>query len=305
MRLPWPRRDENVAERLEDVASALQAGLPVEAIVDGPATEGWRRDLVAGAEEGLTAALRARGAPLEGAEWAMLRAAEKAGRLPEALLARARGRRQRAQVTRTLLAAVRYPIGVLVFGLLLVLVIGGGTALVTAATLILVAVPLGWWALRRALQSPSFTGWGIPGLRGVLRDAAEIPYLESLQGLYAAGVPLRDAHEEAARTVPIGAARYRLLAAAAPLDQGATLTEALTTARGLGDETLRLLRAAELAGDLEGALGRSLQRRRDTLERRVGRAARVIGVVVYAAVALWVAWFALDFYSGLYGRFAP
>lgn len=285
--------DAKLALRLEELASQLDAGLPPGEILPG-----------VGLDSGLVAALRPPEWPLDPTERSVLEAAEQAGRLPDALRERAAARRQRAELRRELISGLRYPILVLLVmvpvGAVAGMVAGGAWAAI-AGLGIPVALVMAGIALRRAVRSPTFHGGGIPGLRSILHDAAEIPYLEALGGLYRAGVGLLPAHSQALRAVPVASVRARLFLAAQLLEGGdIALGEALARTSAVQPETLQILQPAERAGALEEALGRALDRRRHTLASRTSSAIRLFSGTLYAVVVVLVALLALDFYGSLY-----
>ena len=113
--LPRPSADEAVALRLQDIASALDAGLSAEQVLTGPSTVTWGGP--ARWEDGLVAGLLAKGAPLAPHERATLEAAERAGKLPDALRGRATARHERAMLARELIARLRYPVFLLLFAM--------------------------------------------------------------------------------------------------------------------------------------------------------------------------------------------
>jgi len=291
--LRWPGADERTADRLDELASGLDAGLTPDALLPG--------DPAATTVERLATRLR-----LGVAERAQLTAAEAAGRLPAALRDRAHERRQRASMTRDVLRRLPY-LGLLVVMAVLVAVIAGrltraswGTPLVVFA--LGVGVPLlGLLALRRALRNPAFTGRGLPGLAPLLRDLGETAYLEAVAGQYAAGIDLVTAHTTALQTVPVASVRAGLFRAQQELERGSGFGESLARAGALGSETMQLLIPGEASGTLEEAMRRALERRRFTLSRRLQRAARLATVVLQIAVYGFCAWQILSFYSAYYG----
>lgn len=292
-----PSRDETMALRLEDLASTLDAGLDVRAVTERTATA---------FEGGLVDALVGDGLALDPAERSVLEAAEVSGTLPTALRGRAEERRQRARLARDLWSRLRYPMVLVLMSCFVSALAGaalghGLTALYLALSLpAVLAIAIVW--LKTMIPRPGFQGGWLPGLRPLLRDAGEIPYLESLAGLYGAGIPILEAHREALRTVPVGFVRARLFEAEQSLATGAVqLTEGLARSRALGDETLRILTAAEQAGQLEDALHRALARRRQTFAARAGAAIRWTGILIYVAVVGVVATLVISFYGNLYG----
>jgi type II secretory pathway component PulF len=292
--LPTPLRDRRVADRFEQLASDLDAGLAVDALLPG--------DRRATFVERLVDAV-----PLAPAERKQLEAAERSGRLADSLRARAIARRQRADVAITVLRPLPY--------FLLLIVLGVMVAFVTA-TLVrqprwlaltafggaLAVLPLLALWIRLRIRDPGFTGGGIPGLAVLLQDFADTAYLEAVGGLYGAGVALPAAHAAAIDAVPVAASRARLRRAQSLLDDGHGFSEALAAAAAVDAQTLQILTAAERAGDLEAAFARALARRHTMLDRHLRWATRIALVFLQVAVYGFAAWQILSFYSEYYGR---
>jgi len=291
-----PDRDEREALRLDDIASAVDAGLPMGTILPGTdVTHGLAVAL--GQQPGLT---------FNAAEAAMLQAAEVAGTMPTCVRLIAEQRRRRAGFVRRLAGRVRYPLVVFLVAVLAAFAtapIRGQSypsLLLTLGGILLGLVFIGW-LVRNRIRDPQFDGTPAP-LGALLQDLGEVPYLQSLVGLYAAGVKVQQAHELAANSVAVPYVRYRLRAANAGLQVHQPLTESLATANALCPETLQLLATGEAAGELEDALQRGLGRRMDCLERRLENWAGAIGSTIYVLSAGYAIYLILTFYSSYYGR---
>ena len=139
-------------------------------------------------------------------------------------------------------------------------------------------------------------------LRDLLQDLGEVPYLQSLLGLYGAGVKLAEAHGLAANSVGVPFVRHRLRLAQGALQDNRGFAESLAGTKALCAETDHLVRTGEVAGDLEDALRRALDRRRQSLELRLEWWARTVGTTLYAVVCVWVVYLVLSFYGAYYGR---
>ncbi|MHC4514478.1 MAG: type II secretion system F family protein [Planctomycetota bacterium] len=291
-----PLRDEREALRLEDIASAVNAGLPLTTIL--PAT-----DLTSGFAAGLC---QQRDITLSTTERAMLAAAEASGTIPASLGLLAEQRRRRAGFARNLGRQSRYPL-ILVFVAILAAFatapVRGQSyvSLLLAVMGVFAVVVLSGWFVRRRISNPNFDGGPAP-LRELLQDLAEVPYLQSLLGLYAAGVKVHEAHQLAANSVAVPYVRHRLRAANTGLESNRSLAESLARSNALCLETQQLVTTGEAAGELEDALRRSLQRRLDCLERRLGRWATAIATTVYALAAAYAIYLVFAFYGNYYGR---
>ena len=303
--IPSSRQLEALAERLDDIASALSAGLDAQTILTGGPTAGLSGEVQLGTD--LVAALVARGLPLSDLDQRVLAAAESVGELPRALRERAEDLRFRAEVSRDTMRQLAYPVFLLAASALLIvwlqflglgpgaglqiMLLGGAAALVAGIV----------WIVRLSRSSPDFDGRVVPGLRNLLRDLGEVPYLTALRGLHAAGVLLPEAHMRATATSPIAWSRTRLQSAQPMIDRGESLASALGACGAIDNESLRLITSGESAGELEDSLLRAATRRRDTLKRRVRAVAKLAGWTVYAFAVVVVVSVVLGFYGRVLG----
>ena len=278
------------ALQFDDLASALEAGLPVSALGGDPAA----------GERVLHDILRRRGVRLTGLEDEVLLHTWRAGTSAAALRIRAHERRQRAEFARTLWAGLRYPVLLLALVLLmsgLLAPVIGFSMLIGTGTLVALLLGGGLWLQRAQQRGEAWLG-RLPGLGRMLNELAEIPYLETLHALYGAGVQLLAAHHTAVATVRLSTVRDRLQLADGILHGGTSLREALAQTASLHPETRNLLATGEQAGQLEDALRRALLRRREVGARDLANLARRAGQALYAIAALAVILFLVHFYSG-------
>jgi type II secretory pathway component PulF len=287
--------DEAAAVQFEDLASALDAGLPLASLGADPAA----------GDDALATALRQRRVKLTDQERLVLQQGWRAGRASQALRGRALERRRRAEFARSIWTGLRYPLllvlMMLMAGAITALTMGPGLLLgVLAVLAVLLALFL---LLRHGIRSGA--GWvqRLPWIGPLTDNLGELPYLETLHALYGAGIDLRQANATAVATVSSGQVGQRLRIANGLLQQGQPLAQGLAQALALQPETRALLTTGEQAGQLEDALARALQRRRDVTGRQLADLARRLGSIAYALVAIGVAWFAISFYSGLLTKF--
>ena len=292
--MSWsPGADERAALQFEDLASALDAGLSI-ASLGGDPRDGDR------VVHSILATRRVHLSPTEGA---VLEAGWRAGKIGEALRARATQRRLKAEFARRIWGAVRYPLMVLAF----VVVASFATIAVVGHVWIAAGVVVGVVAavvaavcIHRGLRTGG-EGWiRLPLLGGLARDLGELPYLETLHALYGAGVPLDRAHHTALQAVPFPAVQRRLLVADRALQEGRKLAEGLAEGLALHQESRALLTTGEQAGQLEGALHNALIRRRAVASAAAERLARVVGVALHAAAVLAVVIIVVTFYTRLF-----
>jgi len=275
-----------------DLASALDAGMPLERLGGDPA----RGDDV------LASLCEQRGVTLQPAERVALAAAWKSGSASSALRQRAEARERRAEFQRTMISALAYP--VLLFAMMLVAALATmaiiGPAVAIGIACIYGAACGGLLVIARKFGRGDSSLERYPILGGVIAELRELPYLEALHALYGAGVPLVDAHRAAFPTVKMQGLRKQLAVAQSFMDDGQPLHEALQTAAALSQETRTMLANGEQSGELEAALSRALQRRAEMAERKLKSGARTVGAIAYGVAAIGVTVVILSFYTHYY-----
>ncbi|MBX3463312.1 MAG: type II secretion system F family protein [Planctomycetes bacterium] len=286
--------DERAALEFDELASTLDAGLPL-ATLGGRGEHGDRVVHVI---------LQQRGVDLSPSDDVVLQAAWRSGRIGPALRARAGQRRQRAELRRQMLLGLAYPAALYTMAIVAAFAtapILGHHGFAIALLVLLAALVAATLVLVRGLRTGGERWNRLPWVGRMATDLAEIPYLEVLQALYGAGVPVVEAHAGAVAAVPNAAVRQRLTVAGRVLGSGRTLGEALAESLALHAETRTLLANGERAGQLEESLHRALERRRDTAQRQVRRLGRSITLGIYAVAALTAVLLIFQFYSRLYG----
>ncbi|MGE0144077.1 MAG: type II secretion system F family protein [Planctomycetota bacterium] len=287
------------ADRLEEIAAALDAGLPPAAA------------LAAGGVEdptpGPIAAALGRAWHLPPFELALLSACEEAGRLPPALRRMAAGHAARTDQHRELWIRLAYPCAVLALAIFVnaVVVPGGGTTATMLATLLGVgaaATTLTALRLRKATTNGDVDPLAWPMVGAHLRHRCDAPYLDAMAALHGAGVPIGRAHSIATAAVPFAAARVRHVVAGQAIERGEPLAHSLAAARALGSAPLSMVAKAENIGNLESAFERGSEYERGVAHRSAMRFVRFLGGSIYLVAVLAVAWTALSFYGRLLGR---
>jgi type II secretory pathway component PulF len=286
-----PRRDERAALAFEDVASAIDAGLPPAMLGGDPAA----------GDRFLPGLFARKQIDLDPGENLVLIAAWRSGRAPDALKHLARQRRQRAEFARPLITSLRYPtllVSVALLVSIFVRALPGLHALPywIAACVALGALGLGY--VLRALGQGSPWLLRIPLAGDVASSLAELSYLEVMRGLYSAGVPLLEAHPQATATCPVAAVREGLQQANGILQQGRPLAEALHQTQALHPETLHLLATGERAGNLEDALLRALSRRQAVASQSAAQLSRLLGAACYTFGCLIAVYVIFSVYGG-------
>lgn len=287
--------DERAALQFDDLASLLDAGLGLDSIGGDGGSHGERVVLEL---------LRQRGVKLLPSDETVLLAAWRAGRIGPALRARAEQRRQRAALFRRLLLGLAYPSAL--FAMCIVASVAtapiiGHYWFTAGLVALLAAVLAAVWLVRRGLRRGDERWNQLPVIGRIATDLAEIPYLEVLQALYGAGVPVLEAHTSAMAAVANHGLQRRLAVTGRVLGEGRSLTEALTESVALHPDTRSLLANGERSGGLEEALLRAVQRRRDVSQRAVTQAATTIAVLIYVLAGLIAVALIFSFYFRLYG----
>ncbi len=304
-----PGRDEREAYLLTDVASAHDAGLSTEQILNGPATASLRSGIVVDRDSSLAIGLQDKGVRVAPHELLVLQSAERAGTLSRALRTLADRRNGRATLHRELRRKLIYPAFLLVFGFCVSIVscLATDTSMWIPTLILATIVSSVWFAVRFAMRSAHKTdSRRVPLISPIVSDLGELPYLQAFHGLYSAGVNIVEAHDEALKTSPIPGVRVRLFQASQMLASGKSYAEALQSADALHPETRQMLSSAELAGDLENTLERAFTRRQESLELKARVltkvAVAVITVLVYGFAAYVIFSFYLNMYSNILDR---
>lgn len=284
-----PAHHERTADRMLDIAAAIDAGLSASTFGGDP---GDGDDMVAHA-------LDRSGARLFAGEAVALRAAWKAGRAPAGLRQLAARRRQRAEFVRALRSQLLYPVALAALAFVVSLVaarvgsprlpwfVGGAITVLALASS---------WVVRMAKAGSERT-LALPVVGPLVADFGELAYLETLHACYASGIPLLAANKEAVATCPVVAVRQKLYLADQLAQQGRSVSESLAQMRALHAETLTMIALGEKSGTLEDSLQRAITRRRDTAQRRASALAKGAGVTVYALGVVVAAATVISFWS--------
>ena len=284
--------DEKAALIFDDMASAIDAALPLRSIGGNP-------DL---GDDVLVALASQRGIHVLPTEKTVLQLSWKSGNGAAALRSRAANRRRRAKFKQDVWGGLRYPV-------LLLCVI----AVAAVCTSTIIGTEIGIWiacgafaialsaiVLGRKIMRGDAALERYPVLGSLLIDVHELPYLESLHALYGAGVPIVEAHKRALESVHSQGLRERLKNTQQLMEAGATLREALKQSSGLTEETRSLLATGEDSGQLEEALQRALVRRQDVAEQKLVTASLRVGQTAYALGVIAAVIVIFKFYSGYF-----
>ena len=290
---PSGAKHHKAALALDDMASALEAGLPLESLGANPAL----------GDQVLLDLVRQRGIELKTPERIALEAGWKSGKGAEALRARAAQRRHQAEFVEATWKGLSYPLTLLgilpLAALATYALIGPGFAIGLAISYAILGAIVLLMARKFGRGDPDLDRYPVIGT--ILINLRELPYLESLHALYGAGVPLVEAHRDASKAVQARGFRERLGLAQQHLSEGTSLQEALQLSRALSAETLSLLATGEQAGQLEDALSRALTRRREVASQKLSTAAKQVGQIAYGLAVAGVVIIIVKFYSAYFG----
>ncbi len=290
-----PRRDERAALAFDDVASGLDAGLPVT-MIGGLASAG---------DNVLPQLFASRQIGLEPSEVLILVAAWQSGRAPASLRNIATQRRKRAELLRPVFSAMLYPATLVILGLTVSFIQRATPAQNALPYMVLGLILLFAAALYYFLRAMSRGDRWLLSLpiAGTLTNClAELPYLEVLHGLYSAGVPLLQAHKKAVAACPVASLRSELQIADAYLQQGKSLRESLALATMLHQETRHLISTGEQAGTLEDALLRAQQRRQAIASQAAAQLSRVLASACYLFGVLVACYVIFSSYAAYFGQ---
>ena len=299
--LRLPSTDLKVADRFEDLASALSAGLPIDMALSALGSSKaptWHGAAIVDKIAGVV--------QLDPTEVLILAAAERSGRLDVALKERAGARRMRGDLVSQTIRSLAYPVllaSLAAFTGVFVGVLAGGSPLHFLGTLgLLGALAVGacvW--LVKGLRTGRVDPARVPVIGSWLASVAELPILHALHGMYSAGLRLDEVLPEIAEMGRFGATKQRLRATAGIIASGRTLTEAISETGALDPETRILVANGERAGQLEEALARAITRRSHVLSlatRRLSRLFATAATLLAGGLAVFVI---LRFYLGILG----
>lgn len=282
-------KHHKAALALDDLASALDAGLPIESL-------GGNVDLE---DHVLLDLAWQRGITLTPSEKIVLEAGWKSGNASQALRGRATDRRHKAEFQEEVWTGLRYPVLLMcmlpVVALATYAVVGPTFSIAIACAYAVLGLFI--LIMARKVGRGDANLERLPIIGSLLEDVRELPYLESLHAQYGAGVPIVEAHGAAIRAVRMRSLRERLGMTQQHLSEGIELREALHRSGALCAETRSLLSTGEQAGQLEDALQRALTRRREVAGRKLSSAARRTGQFAYALVTVGVVYVVFKFYG--------
>ncbi len=265
--------------------------------------------------DGLAEAMVKQGSTFPELHIRLIQAGEASGQLPATLLRLVAVLDAKLATRRTLIAGMIYPAILFHLAILLpnvrYLVTDGPVGYLMAVLPglgILWGIVIGGWLLLQASQLVAARrifdriALRIPVLGGIILRTDVSDSAMALGALYAAGVPVKEGLEAAARiprNIVIRSAFHR---AKERVDAGNTLAEAFAFETVLPE----LFRDMVASGEASGQLDDSLEKVRDALaaeaKHRTDMAARLAPVAVYLLAALVIGWVVVSFFMDYFAK---
>lgn len=180
----------------------------------------------------------------------------------------------------------------------------------TTFGVLIVVIPLciaGFIGIKLAKQRPelmstwhSFTA-GLPWIGDMIRGFAMARFGRAFGALYAAGVPSPKAFRLGADACGNEALRFQMQSAADDLENGVSMSEAFIRTRAFNPLVIDMVRTGEMTGNIDLMLNKMAEYYEDEGSVKARQSAMVLGVVVFLAVALYVGYVIISFYTGMYG----
>lgn len=180
----------------------------------------------------------------------------------------------------------------------------------TTFSVLIVVIPLciaGFIGVRLAKQRPelmstwhSFTS-SLPWIGGMVRGFAMARFGRAFGALYAAGVPSPKAFRLGADACGNEALRFQMQSAADDLENGMSMSEAFIRTRAFNPLVIDMVRTGEMTGNIDLMLNKMAEYYEDEGSVKARQSAMILGVLVFLAVAVYVGFVIITFYSGMYG----
>jgi type II secretory pathway component PulF len=138
----------------------------------------------------------------------------------------------------------------------------------------------------------------VPYLGVTMRQLAMAKFGRAFGALYQGGIAMPKAMTLAADACGNEFLRARMYPAYKELEQGAGLTETLAATDAFTPIVLNMIETGERTGNLDQMLGKMSEFYEGESEVRSVQLAQVVGVAVFLAVALYIAYIVIGFWSG-------
>lgn len=253
---------------------------------------------------------------------AMIRVGEAGGALEQVLRQIATYLENELELRRLISRVTFYPKLVLFFAIVipnlipaLITLVGApggapvGTVLwgiaMTFAKILLVIFVI-WALFRLAMQAQGFRyAWGLftvslPWIGFTVRQLALARFARALSALYGAGLPLSQAVHYAAAATGNEYLHRRIEPAGAKLEAGHRITDAFASTGVFPPMVMDMVSTGENTGELGFMMDKVAEYYEEEGKLRAHQAGHVLGVVVYLAVAIYVAIIVIQFYAGYF-----
>lgn len=142
----------------------------------------------------------------------------------------------------------------------------------------------------------------IPWLGGAVRAFAMARFSRAMAALYKGAVPMRRAMQLAADAAGNEVIRARIYQALPALEEGGGIVAMMRESRAFNRIVLDMAATGEMTGNLDAMLVKVSEYYEDEGRTSAKQMGMVFGVVVFIAVAIYVAMIVINFYSGYFGN---
>jgi len=331
---------EQMSLFIESLANCLRSGIPVRealrAVGRDASLPGLRqvgRHLAAAVDSGflLSEAMEELSGVFSPAYCALVRAAERAGTLPEALSDLAESRRTLSQLARRVATSLAYPAVVASFALLVISFVlvyivprqfwllkdlgikdmpFSTSVLYWASThlgvflsgfLVLAAcfgiILLSWTTARQGKVALDYYKVRLPGVGLILQHLTLARFYSTLALLTRHGMPLPQALEEAAEVAGNSIFAASIQRAVDRIYQGERVADALNEVEVIPEQSLSQIRVAEAEGDLTPVLQEQASAFFDKAQLQAAGYCAIVEPAVVLLLALFVGWTVVGMFS--------
>jgi type IV pilus assembly protein PilC/MSHA biogenesis protein MshG len=138
----------------------------------------------------------------------------------------------------------------------------------------------------------------LPGIRQMAHGFAMAKFGRAFGALYRGGVPLQKAVRLGADACGNEAVRQRILPCVHRLEEGEGITEVMRATNAFNPIVLDMIHTGEMTGELDHMLNRMAEFYEEEGKTKARQAAILTGVVAFLAVAIYVGYIVISFYTG-------
>lgn len=319
--MPLPHAKLSVVYR--QLAQQLSAGLTLAQSLRAPslapAGDSFRMAAMAEGGESVAAVIASAGSWLPVSDRPFLVAAAESGRLPHILANLSERHARIATTQQRVFMACLYPVGVfhfgaLVFGLIRMINFSGGGlqggvagyfgGVLSILLPVWIAAGVLWYLVKREQPVVLALLDLLPAIGGYRKNQALADFSFALGNLLEAGAPIRRAWLDAGRIARSPRIRRVSENIADHIQNGLAPGPHLAGSGGgvFPHEFIARYQTGESTGGLEHALLGLAADHQDTANRRLVAASMLYPGLLFAAVALMIAWFVISFYMGYIGQ---